>query len=148
MITGNHIIYLADDDEDDRQLFTEALKELPFELQVTTFSNGVDLMSRLLDPDAQLPDIIFLDLNMPLMNGEECLADIRDEQKLCKIPIVIYSTSFDVFKVKLLQKKGADRYLQKPRTYSQLKLTVQKAIESLSKQTSVKVEKEEFVIRS
>ena len=147
MITGNHIIYLADDDEDDRQLFTEALEELPFELKVDTFSNGVDLMSKLLDPDTQLPDIIFLDLNMPLMNGEECLADIRDEKKLCKIPIVIYSTSFDIFKVKLLKKKGADRYLQKPKTYSQLKSTIHKAIESLSKQASIKFDKEDFVIK-
>ncbi len=147
MKNRTYSIYLADDDEDDRQLFTEALEELPFELKVDTFSNGVDLMANLLNPETPLPDIIFLDLNMPLMNGEECLADIRGEKELYKIPIVIYSTSFDIFKVELLHKKGADRYLQKPKTFTKLKSTVQKAIESLSKQTSPKFAKEDFIIK-
>ena len=83
-------IFLADDDTDDRMLFTEALVELPFDLKVQTFDNGVDLMSSLLDDNLSLPDVIFLDLNMPLMNGEECLEDIRREAKLVQIPIIIY----------------------------------------------------------
>jgi CheY-like chemotaxis protein len=62
----------------------------------------------------QLPDVIFLDLNMPLMIGEECLADIRSEHRFASIPIVIYSTYMDRLKVEYLFEKGADRYLQKP----------------------------------
>ena len=88
----NHLltltIFLADDDQDDRMLFTEALINLGNFIDIRTFDNGVDLMATLLEPEVALPDIIFLDLNMPLMNGEECLDDLKNEPKLSAIPVV------------------------------------------------------------
>ena len=100
--------------------------------EIATFNNGVDLMANLLDQNQKLPDVIFLDLNMPLMNGEECLADIRREPQLYAIPVVIYSTYFDEHKVALLREKGADRYLQKPTSYDQLKVSIERTITSLN----------------
>ncbi len=126
-----HYIFLADDDFDDRQLFSEALEELPFLVEVVTFDNGVTLMAELLKPETKLPDLIFLDLNMPLMNGEECLADIRDESKFANIPIIIYSNYLDIPKVELLYSKGANRFLKKPEQFSKLKSALSYCIESI-----------------
>ena len=134
----NLTIFLADDDNDDRMLFKEALVELPFDLTVQTFDNGVDLMSSLLDNELSLPDIIFLDLNMPLMNGEECLEDIRRESKLFKIPIIIYSGFLDRELVTLLEKKGANHYLRKPSTFKKLISLLNRAITTVRADNDVK----------
>lgn len=147
MSANNLHVILADDDDDDRLLFTEALEELPLSVDVTTFDNGVSLMDYLLKHTDELPDIIFLDLNMPLMNGEECLRDIRNEPELSKIPIIIYSTSMDHFKVIALQKNGADRYLQKPSSYSQLKNAIMHSIESVTGEGQQTADQGEFVIK-
>jgi len=123
-------IFLADDDEDDRMFFVDALKEIPTSTDITEFTNGVELMDRLLTDD-KLPDVIFLDLKMPLMDGFECLADIRDVDKLTKIPVVIYSTSFHKEEVTRLQETGATRYLKKPSSYNQLKTLLHNCLNNL-----------------
>ncbi|TDQ32351.1 response regulator [Zeaxanthinibacter enoshimensis] len=141
-----HIV-LADDDDDDRLLFTEALEETSIPATVTTFDNGVDLMAYLINEDEALPDIIFLDLNMPLMNGEECLRDIRNEPSLKRIPIIIYSTSLDLDKVKVLRKRGANYYIQKPAYFHQLKMVLQRSIESVMEEDEKAAQEADFVIK-
>jgi len=135
METNISQIYLADDDHDDQLLFSTALQELYSSIELSTFDNGVTLMDQLLNCPV-LPDLIFLDLNMPLMNGEECLKDIKRERKLSKIPIVIYSASFEIHRIEELFKIGADRYLQKPQSFSALKSTLKRSVESITKETS------------
>jgi CheY-like chemotaxis protein len=123
----NHIL-LADDDEDDRALFTDALQELYDGIELTTAKNGVDLM-RLLDTwRGNLPDVIFLDLNMPLKNGFECLDEIRAQQRLRELPVVILSTSSLKETVDILHKKRANMYIKKPGTYPELKNTIEKTL--------------------
>ncbi len=142
------LIYLADDDPDHREIFNRALEELPFQVKFAAFDNGVDLMADLLSADTHLPDVIFLDLNMPLMNGEECLEDIRDEHRFCKIPVVIYSTFFDMDQVDLLRKEGADRYIQKPKSFPELRSLLHRAIASTSKTFPIDLDKTDFVIKA
>ena len=113
-------IYLADDDAEDRELFKDALFEIPIETEVLEFSNGVDLMDALFSK-SNLPDAIFLDLRMPLMNGFECLADIRNFTQFSKIKVFVYSTSYHEMEVKQLREDGADHYLQKPNSFDLLK---------------------------
>src|SRR5690606_28562218 len=123
------LIYLADDDQDDRMLFREALDEIDMTIAIEDFDNGVTLMDNLLNSNKALPDVIFLDLNMPLMNGEECLHDIKNEPELSQIPIVIYSTYVDEASVQSLQQKGANLFLEKPDTFNNLKKLLRKSLE-------------------
>ena len=87
-----HII-LADDDEDDRMLFTDAFGELRINTKVNTFNDGVELMDYLNAPDSILPNVLFLDLNMPKKNGIECLYEIKKDARFNDIAIAIFSTS-------------------------------------------------------
>ncbi|GGW45443.1 hypothetical protein GCM10007383_32290 [Arenibacter certesii] len=114
-------------------LFLEAIDEILLETETKTFDNGVDLMAKLLENDAPLPDLIFLDLNMPLMTGEECLVDIRNEPRLAEIPIIIYSGYMDYDKINLLRKKGANKYLQKPSSFKSLQGLIEQGILSIYK---------------
>ena len=126
------LIYLADDDKEDCSFFREALLKLPFNITVRTFNNGVDLIAALIDPISLLPHMIFLDLYMPLMNGEECLEDIKNESELESIPVIIYSSYIDPEKTKVLQRKGADRFIEKPNSIESLKSILQNVIASIS----------------
>ena len=71
-----HII-LADDDEDDRMFFSDAFEELKINTKVQTCNDGVELMKYLNNEDSILPHVLFLDLNMPMKNGIECLDEIK-----------------------------------------------------------------------
>ena len=121
-------IYLADDDSDDREFFSDALSELPIQISLKTFENGVDLMADLFSDEA-LPQTIFLDLKMPMMNGFECLQDIKSEKKFEGIIIIIYSTTFDTWEIEKLKNDGANGYLQKPNSFHQLKTVLHKCLD-------------------
>ena len=128
-------IFLADDDEDDRELFMDALSELPIETSVKQFENGVDLMAELYSGNPK-PDTIFLDLRMPLMDGFECLKDIRSIPELSEIQIIIYSTSFNQNEVDQLKEAGANLYIKKPNSYNQLKTVLYKSLKPFQNTTS------------
>ena len=128
-------IFLADDDEDDRELFMDALSELPIETSVKQFENGVDLMAELYSGNPK-PDTIFLDLRMPLMDGFECLTDIRSIPELSEIQIIIYSTSFNQNEVDQLKEAGANFYIKKPNSYNQLKTVLYKSLKPFQNTTS------------
>ena len=85
-------IILIDDDEDDRDIFFQALMEIDPSIQFTGFENGMEAFKLLNDSATLLPDLIFLDLNMPCMNGFECLKKIRENRRLNNTPVIIYST--------------------------------------------------------
>src|SRR5688500_8021391 len=87
-------IMIADDDEDDCVFFTDALGELNISVRISCFSNGAALMEELTNGSfTSLPDFLFLDLNMQLKNGMECLGEIRSNKTFDKLPIIIFSTS-------------------------------------------------------
>lgn len=144
MGTDHLLNFLADDDEDDRMFFSDALQELSMKTEVKTFGNGVDLMASLMKCESILPDLIFLDLYMLLMDGEECLSYIRDEDDLADIPVIMYSTSFDEEKIKILKEKGGDRFLRKPYSFTEIITALRCSIGSMDAQES-KIDN--FVIR-
>ncbi|MES2592595.1 MAG: response regulator [Bacteroidota bacterium] len=106
-------ILLADDDKDDCFFFKKALKELPFVPKLSIASDGERLMTYLAENSDKLPDVLFLDINMPRKNGIECLTEIKLNSKLKDIPVIIYSTSAHDDIADMLYEKGAHYYLQK-----------------------------------
>ena len=115
-----HII-LADDDEDDRLFFTEAFDELKISTKVNTFNDGVELMDYLNEDNAILPDVLFLDLNMPRKSGKECLNELRSNEKFNNIAIAIYSTSSSEEDIEDTFVDGANIYIKKPNDFTVLK---------------------------
>ena len=121
-------ILLADDDMDDCIFFTEALQELEVKARIKTVFNGEQLMLLLRDDASLLPDILFLDLNMPRKNGVACLQEIKQDPKLKELPIIILSTSIDKKMADQLYSSGAHHYISKPANFSELKKLIQQAI--------------------
>ena len=115
-----HII-LADDDEDDRLFFTDAFDELKINTKVNTFNDGVELMNYLNMPDAILPNVLFLDLNMPRKNGIECLDEIKNDDRFSDIAIAIFSTSSSEEHIEETFIRGANIYIKKPSDFTTLK---------------------------
>lgn len=121
-------IVLADDDEGDRLLFTEALKDLKIKTVVNTVNDGVYLMEYLAKEDTALPLLLFLDLNMPRKNGLECLKEIRAIEKLRNIPVAIYSTSSTELDIERTFLNGANVYIKKPNDFASLKEVLHKVV--------------------
>ncbi len=115
-----HII-LADDDEDDRLFFTDAFNELKINTKVQTYNDGVALMDYLKSEDAVLPQVLFLDLNMPRKGGIECLHEIKEDSKFDNIAIAIYSTSSSEEHIEETFVSGANIYIKKPSDFKTLK---------------------------
>ncbi len=114
-------ILLADDDTDDCIFFKEAVEELLLSTQLTAVNDGEQLMQLLTNETNELPDVLFLDLNMPRKNGFECLSEIKGNSKLKQLPVIIFSTSFEQEVVNLLYKNGAQYFIRKPSEFSQFK---------------------------
>jgi CheY-like chemotaxis protein len=126
-----HII-LADDDHDDRHFFKEALKELPVAHRLTIVGNGQELTDYLVKRHEKIPDLIFIDLNMPRKTGSECLVEIKSDKRLRNIPVVIYSTSLHEDVADLIYQNGAHYYLQKC-TFQELTKNLKTILELLAK---------------
>ena len=122
------LILLADDDEADRLLFTEAFSELSIKTTVRTVNDGMQLIEWLKKEDNTLPHFLFLDLNMPRKNGMECLKEIRSNEKLRNIFIAIYSTSYNEKDMEETFVNGANVYITKPSDFNELKQILYKAV--------------------
>ena len=122
-----HII-LADDDEDDRDFFSDAFNDLKMQTKVSLFNDGLQLMNYLNNPISVLPDILFLDLNMPFKSGLECLYEIKASVKLKNIVIVIYSTSASDEDVEATFVSGANIYIKKPSNFDALKKILKEVV--------------------
>jgi CheY-like chemotaxis protein len=110
-------IILTDDDTDDCELFQDAVKELSIQTKLSILKNGLALMATLEETVPPSPDVIFLDLNMPLKNGYEALIEIRNTPKLKGIPIVIFSTTASDDAVNKTYEHGANYYICKPSSF-------------------------------
>ncbi len=128
MIHKSLHILLADDDRDDRLFFKMALDALTIPIQLVAVENGEKLMEHLAKNTRQLPDVLFLDLNMPRKNGFECLAEIKSDPALELLPVIIFSTSFELEVVNLLFDNGAQYFMRKPPEFSQLKRIIQQTV--------------------
>jgi CheY-like chemotaxis protein len=113
--TGN-FFFIVDDDPDDQELFIEALKGIDEFCEWESTFNGEEAIEKL-KRMTRLPDFIFLDLNMPRMNGKQFLAYIKNSGRFQDIPVVIYSTSSDQKDMQETTDLGAVYFLQKPNRF-------------------------------
>ena len=118
---------LTDDDEDDRLFFKEAIESIPIETELQMFENGEALMAYLKKAKV-LPHLIFLDLNMPVKNGKECLSEIKADTRFQDIVIAIYSTSSSEKDIEDTFVQGANIYIQKPSDFKTLQAAVEKVL--------------------
>jgi CheY-like chemotaxis protein len=111
-------ILLVDDDLDDHWIFREAIDEINKEIKCSTALNGKEALQLMkLSPP---PDIIFLDLNMPVMNGVEFLTTLKTSDKYKSIPVIIFSTSIQPRDIQKTKELGANLYFTKPFEYKKL----------------------------
>ena len=143
----NMRILLTDDDADDREFFADAVADIHLNFPVEFCENGLELLNRLYNKELSIPDIIFLDLNMPVMSGFESLQQIRDDAKFKDIPIIaIYSTSATEDGIKNTFGLGANAYIVKPTDFNDLKKLLKKVIEMDWKEKLKHLEFESFII--
>ena len=107
-------LLLVDDDPDDRMLFLDAVEEIDNTIACTIATDGQQALEMLKNVKYPLPDFIFLDIRMPRVNGKNCLYEIKRDERLRHLPVIIYTTSRGVEESKELQKMGAYHFISKP----------------------------------
>jgi CheY-like chemotaxis protein len=113
-------ILLVDDDFDDCELFTEIVKEIHPTSVVETLHDGIEALKYLNEEGNGLPDLIFLDINMPRMNGKQLVLVMKNDDRLKNIPVTVYSTSIPEKEIAYYEAFGIN-CLVKPSTYNALK---------------------------
>ena len=111
-------ILLIDDDIDDQLYFKDAINEISKSLECNIANNGREAIKQINGPPP--PDLIFLDLNMPVMNGYECLSFLKREDRYKNIPVVIFTTSQSVNDIEKSRKMGAELFFTKPSNFNTL----------------------------
>ncbi|QCE41012.1 response regulator [Psychroserpens sp. NJDZ02] len=140
-------ITLADDDEDDRLFFTDAFDDIKITTRVKTYNDGVYLMDYLNSDDALLPNVLFLDLNMPRKSGLECLKEIKQNPKFKDIAIAIYSTSASEEDIENTFIQGANIYIKKPSDFKTLKKVLAEVVTINWQYHTNSMNKENFLLR-
>lgn len=131
-IATKNLVYIVDDDPDDRQIILDAFLENNAEMDYIFVEDGSQLMETLADTGnvTELPTLILLDLNMPGMLGLQALKEIKGNKQFSSIPTIVLTTSTLPMDKKLSYDYGANCFLSKPAFYSEL-VTITKMIARL-----------------
>lgn len=122
------LLYI-DDDPEDKEFFQEAVRQLDPSIQCYTAKDGLEGMS-VLDEMMVWPDFIFVDMNMPVMNGRQFLVEIKQKIRVRSIPVVIYTTTAHPGDLETFQHLGAHRVLIKPNSMQEIADLVNSVIRS------------------
>lgn len=139
-------VILAEDDSDDRLLFEDALDELPVSVKLTTVSNGEELIEWLASNRNKLPDVLFLDLNMPRKNGFATLSEIKRDDGLQDLPVIIFSTATKNEMIKQVYKDAAHYYIRKPVHFWELKELIYKSLTLIADHDTALPGKDSFML--
>lgn len=120
------LILIVDDDAEDIELFCEAINEIDSDISCVEAYNGLEAL-KILQRGSLLPDFIFLDINMPFMNGQKCLTEIKCNDSYKNIPVTMYSTTRDQLQIEACRKLGAG-FLTKPNSYAELVQALRKIL--------------------
>jgi response regulator RpfG family c-di-GMP phosphodiesterase len=113
-------VFYTDDDPDDQEMFIDAIHEIADNVKVSTQKNGKELLNLLQTPPP-VPNIVFLDLNMPIKNGYEVLTEIKNIEHARNLPVIVFTTSDHAEAVEKTRQLGARLYVTKPTSYFTLK---------------------------
>jgi CheY-like chemotaxis protein len=111
--------FLIDDDIDDQKIFSIISEEVDSTIKCSFANDGVDAIEKLTTCEV-VPDLIFLDVNMPRMDGLECLRKIKKIDRLKNIPVYMYSTTADPTTVTLTKRLGVKDFIVKPNNINEL----------------------------
>lgn len=139
-------ILLVEDDLDDKMFFEEALRELTADVKLNHALNGIEAIEVLKNHKAYVPNIIFLDVNMPLLAGGDCLKTIKNMDWLEQSVIIMYSTTFDIKSAKRYHQLGANHFICKPSNFNHLKKLLLEVLAIVVKETSKPVIWADFLI--
>lgn len=114
------LIFIVDDDPDDRQIILDAFLENNADIDYAFISNAEELLANLNNPETGFPDLILLDLNMPGVLGLQALKEIRANKLYSQIPVIVLTTSTLLKDRKSSYELGASCFLTKPDSYSRL----------------------------
>jgi CheY-like chemotaxis protein len=118
--TNNKLVYIVDDDPDDRQIILDAFLENRYQGDYAFMESGEQLLEHLQDSTALFPSLIMLDLNMPGVMGLQILQEIRNQKQYSHIPIIVLTTSSLHMDRKLAYEHGTNCFLRKPNTFPDL----------------------------
>lgn len=116
---GFKTILLIDDDPDDHELFIEAVQQISNTTTCISLTSAILALQKLKSKELN-PDVIFLDLNMPVMSGQEFLTQIKETENIKDIPVIIYSTTSQRKIMDLTKQLGAIYFITKPSTFGDL----------------------------
>jgi CheY-like chemotaxis protein len=121
-------VLLIDDDEDDQELFLLAMKEIAASVECVTLDNARSALTQL-ENRALIADVIFLDLNMPAMTGQQFLSELNKREALSDIPVIILSTSANTETINQAKALGAKSFITKPSNFKELKNILHRILE-------------------
>ncbi|GAA3522995.1 hypothetical protein GCM10022393_42160 [Aquimarina addita] len=139
-------IVLVDDDEDDRTFFKDAIEEVDIKTNLLLFGNGQEFMDYITLPGQSLPHLVFLDLNMPIKNGIQCLTEIREIPTIKDLLIAIYSTSSSDQDIEDTFIKGANIYINKPNDFKKLKKIIKDVLKLNWQYHTSNLDRESFML--
>jgi CheY-like chemotaxis protein len=122
-------IFLIDDDCDDREIFEAVLSEVDKSISLETACDGVDAMEKLNAGKVDNVDLIFLDINMPRMDGVEFLEKMKKNVHYKNIPVIIYSTTNQDSFIQKTLGLGAVSYMTKATSFEALSDSLKKILE-------------------
>ncbi len=121
-------VLFIDDDEDDLELFLMAMKEIAASVQCLPFTSARSALTQL-ETHVLTADIIFLDLNMPIMTGQQFLSELKKREALSRIPVIILSTSSNLETINQTKALGAKHFITKPSNFKELKNILNRILE-------------------
>ena len=128
-------IFIIDDDVDDQELLMEAFSEVDSTIKFSTAANGREGINKLIDCTVQKPDLIIVDMNMPMINGKQFLVEIKNNPLISGLKVIMYSTSSNHKDIQETLGLGAAYYFQKPSSYSALVTELSSILNNLKQVT-------------
>lgn len=113
-------LLLIDDDRDDAELFMEAVTSIDPAISVQFQDDPAKALDQLLHAGPDLPDLIFLDINMPIISGWQCLVELKKTEPLKRVPVLLFTTSSQAREKEMAREMGASGFITKPNEYKLL----------------------------